>query len=161
MRSGLRLAALTLLAIGVAASARATEYDWSYKDPSGNSGSGTLTLSPGSSPYTLAAITGTFDGIPVASVAPPGTCCSSPANDNLVYIPSPYLDLAGIGFYVDGGTAVNLYFIGSGYAELNSGQLPTGGNGYFTLSAVVPEPAALGVFGLGLAALATVRRRRA
>jgi hypothetical protein len=108
----------------------------------------------------MVGITGSFDGISITGVAPDGTCCSSPANDNLIYISvgTPYLDLSGIGFYITGGTAVNIYHDVPGYYE-EASDGGFGGPGTFTLTAV-PEPSTWAMMLLDFAGLAWVGYRR-
>jgi hypothetical protein len=157
------IAAAAVLAIGTWASqAHAGLFDWTYSDQNGNSGSGTLTTNGSSAPgtYTMLAITGTYDGSAITGIAPPGTCCSSPPNDNNIFIPAPYLDLGGIGFFDGADGAVNIYLAAgpSDYAVLTQSGNDEGANGNFTLSA--PEPVSLSLFGFGLVGLAFARRRR-
>jgi hypothetical protein len=148
-----------LCAAASASAAHATVYSFSYSDGV-NTASGDLTTTGVGSPFTMVGITGSFDGISITGVAPDGTCCSSPANDNLIYISvgTPYLDLSGIGFYITGGTAVNIYHDVPGYYEQASDG-GFGGPGIFTLTAV-PEPSTWAMMLLGFAGLGFAGYRR-
>jgi hypothetical protein len=158
--------ALIAAAFGLATQAQAAVYDWSYSDPDGNSGSGMLDTTGLSSPFTMVSITGSFDGLTITGPTPPGTCCETPPNDNLIYVPAPYLDLPGIGFYTTDGTAWNLYYTGApSYNELNSGTFAPGTSGSFTLTGV-PEPSTwammlVGFAGIGFAGYRARRRATA
>jgi hypothetical protein len=143
--------------------AKATVYDWSFSGAS-DSGSGTLTATGASSPFTMTAITGAFDGIAITGVAPPGTCCFAfpPFNDNLVFVPAPFLDTNGIAFITQDGSGVDIFFNGNGVPYGFRTSFPKFGNGTFTLTAI-PEPStwalmALGFAGLGLAGWRSRRR---
>jgi len=166
------IAALTLT-LGVVGSANAiglspsNVYDWSFVDLT-DQGSGTLTtgaLDPTrslNSPagYDITAITGQWDSSAITGLLPPGTCCLSPANNNIIYIPpSPaYFDIAGLGFGVANGDQVNIYDPQGAQVIVNSGP---SNSGTFTLTAT-PLPAALPLFagGLGVMGLFGWRRKR-
>jgi hypothetical protein len=149
--------------------AMATVYDWSYSDPAGDTGSGTLTVTGATSPFTMTDITGTYNGssINTPGVLPPGTCCGVPANDNLVFVPpSPnFLDQSGIGFSTASLPAVNLFFDESvpSYAALNGNLADENADGTFTLTtATIPEPStwAMMLLGFGLLGGAGYWKRR-
>jgi hypothetical protein len=171
-RTGLR-AGVSALALMVAAGtsptpAYATLYDWTYSanfetHPGTIMGSGTLTTTGASSPFTMTAISGTFDGMAINGPVPP-----SVSINNDVYVPAPFLDMFGIGFFIAGGTTINIYFTTthSTYQDITEGPSVLGLNGTsgtFTLTpatAAVPEPASSAVLSVGLAGLWFVRRRR-
>jgi hypothetical protein len=90
-------------------------FDWSFSgDSAGDTGSGTLTVSGATSPFTMTTITGTYDGSSINSVPlPPGSCCGVPANDNLVFVPpSPaFFDIQGIAFSTASLSGANIFLI--------------------------------------------------
>jgi hypothetical protein len=137
-------------------------FDWSYSgDSDGDTGSGTLTVTGATSPFTLTTITGTYDGSAINSVPlPPGSCRGSPSNDNLVFLPAPFLDFSGIGLSTTSLPEVNIFLQGA-----YSAQTPTtfafGGTFSLTPAAVsAPEPASLPLQAMGLAGLGMVLRTR-
>ena len=62
MRVRLAVAAVFAASVTCATQARATLYDWTYGGDGHHSGSGILTTTGATSPFTITAITGTFDG---------------------------------------------------------------------------------------------------
>jgi hypothetical protein len=111
-------------------------------------------------------ITGTYNGSAITPpVLPPGTCCELPSNDNLVYIPPPFLDNAGIGFSTASLPEVNLTFttfgLGSYVAFNGPDDLEGSIGGTFTLTPI-PEPStwAMMAIGFGLLGGAGYWRRR-
>jgi hypothetical protein len=117
-RTGLR-AGVSAFGLMVAAGtsptpAYATLFDWTYSakfetNPGSTiTGSGTLTTTGPSSPFTMTDINGTFDNIAITGpVTPGGTIIG---NNNEVHVPAPFIDVFGIGFFIKGGTSVNIYF---------------------------------------------------
>src|SRR4051794_32745245 len=88
--------------------AGAALFNWSFSgDTAGDTGSGTLTTTGSTSPFTVTDITGTFDGNTITALLPAG---SFALNDNLVFEPAPFLDGFGISFSIAGGTPVNIFF---------------------------------------------------
>jgi len=165
------LAAIFCLA--AASSAFADNYGWTYTPGTGpdTGGSGTLTAVATGTPEVdlITSITGTWDGLNITGLLAPVTCCSAPANDNLLYIDEnsgdgSYLDLGGIGIEVPGdpnGDWVNIYEPAGTYLVLTGSAANEGGNwtdtgGTFTIT---PEPGTLSLLGLGLAGLISRKRR--
>jgi hypothetical protein len=166
------LLAVCTLAIG--APAFADTYSWTYSGGS-DSGSGTLTttaLSGGQA--TILGVSGTFNGDSITGLLSTDTCCSAPANDNILYYPAtPYLDVQGIGFgFMAGAEDVNIYFcgagctLGSGYSVLSApaagapnGFTLTSQDGAFNITPT-PEPATLALLGSGFFGLFVARRKR-
>ena len=91
------VAAVFAASLTCATQARATEYKWTYGGDGHHSGSGTLTTTGANSPFTITAITGTFDGDEIVNLQDPGDCCGIPGNDNFLYSPpSTLLDENGL-----------------------------------------------------------------
>jgi hypothetical protein len=148
----------------------ASSFVWSYSGGT-DSGSGTFTATPNGHPgqYLITGITGTWDHSSITALLAPGTCCSSPANDNILYYPaSPtFLDLSGVGFsFMAGGVDVNIYYCpgscnfgAAGYSVLTSANPSqvSSANGHFT---VAPEPMTLGLLGTGLVGLFLASKKR-
>ena len=171
-----------VLCLAAASPAFADSFTWSYSGGS-DSGSGTMIAAPTGAPGVdlISAMTGTWNGSAITALLATGTCCSSPANDNLLLLPAgpALLDINGLAFGTMGGALdVNIYFcdvmggctLGSGYTVLTA---PAGGDtvmgftmtsvdGTFTVvpSAVTsPEPATLLMLGSGLAGLLFSKKR--
>jgi hypothetical protein len=89
------------------------------------------------------------------------------ANDNALYSPAPYVDLAGVGFVAD-GVDYNLYYFNNEYWLENSTVTPgglTAGSGDTLTSVTVtqasaPEPATWALMIAGLSGIGAVLRRR-
>ncbi|MEO3470635.1 PEP-CTERM sorting domain-containing protein [Roseomonas sp. CAU 1739] len=154
------LAGLAALAMAVATPARAALYDFTYTQTSGAANdnyTGTLDVSGG----TVTSITGTstlFGSI--VALLPAGACCAPPNNDNLFSATAPFLTIGGIAFSTSSGQNVNLWYAsGNNYYNAATGLGVYFSGGAFTATAV-PEPATLGLFGMGLIGLAALRRAR-
>jgi hypothetical protein len=177
MRNVLKVLGILAAVFFLAASpAFADTFAWSYVGGS-DSGSGTFTASPNGTPgqELITGITGTFDASAITALLGIGVCCSSPANDNILFFPaSPaFLDINGVGFgFQAGGSDVNIYFCGSGctlgagYSVLTAptGSAPggftlTSDNGTFNV-AQTPEPSSIALLGSGLAGLIFLRKKR-
>jgi hypothetical protein len=164
MRTKCVLAA-TVIAIGVAISpsVQADVLHFSYLDAI-HSANGTLTIGSASTGlngpgYAITGITGTFDGSEITGLLGLAVCCRSPANNNILYLSEPFLDLAGVGFAV-GINNVNLFFQDSYFALLSTDEIS--GLGTFTVTPVTqtPLPGALPLFASGLSALGLLGWRR-
>jgi hypothetical protein len=138
-------------------------FGWSYTGTLW-SGGGTLTIgaldptnSLNSPPgYDITAITGEWNGNTITGLLAPGTCCSSPANDNILYLSGSYFDLAGMAFGDNIGDQVNIYDPQGVVVIMNQN---FGDTGNFTLTAT-PLPAALPLFASGLGAMGLLGWRR-
>jgi hypothetical protein len=99
MKVRLAVAAIFAAFLTSGTPARATLYNWTYGGDGHHSGSGTLTTTGATSPFTITAFTGTFDGVNSLQLLDPGDCCGIPDNDNLLYSPpSTLLDGSGLAF---------------------------------------------------------------
>lgn len=125
----------------------------------------TVSLSSGDE-YNVTAIGGTWDGAAITGIAPVGTCCFPPNNDNLFFPNGDESVVGGFGDLTLGGIAfttatdtINLFGIGGvGYAYIvnEDGREVTGG----TLTAGVPEPASWALMLAGFGGLGAMLRRR-
>ncbi|MGH9440195.1 MAG: PEP-CTERM sorting domain-containing protein [Terriglobia bacterium] len=164
---------------GLQMSAQATVFNFNYASTSGTEiASGTLTTGatdPAGSFFTpsllITGITGTYKGTAITSLLPSGTyyktsgLFGSPGNDNILYFPASrsflgqttYLDIDGLGF-TTASDYVNIFMGLGGYGDLYGTSLSSAtseniGTSSFTITAAstaVPEPAVLGMFGLGM-----------
>jgi hypothetical protein len=157
-----------------AAPSKAATYQWSYVGF--DNGSGTLTTgmaepnpTPGPPPtsgFLITDITGTWDGLPINFVLPVN---SFHLNDNILYPTStPFLDNAGLAFEVDFGGPLQFPVLIAAAITFPDFQF-TGvyfcfdlcaPEGQFTVTPVVPIPAALPLFASGLVGLLLLGWRR-
>lgn len=168
----------TMLSVGLltavlfsSVTAQAAIYNFSFADQAGDSASGQITTSGGGPNFSVASISGVFDGQTISGLDP-----TYAAADNIFYSAGPYLSEAGLSFDLSGGpiTQVNVFygdaggvngFTGVGYfLDLNppdgAGSGPDAGPltvGSFTIAEAVPEPSTwammiLGFLGIGLMA---------
>ena len=141
------LALLSVLALAATLPARASQlFAFNYSlpgtglTPMAISASGffaTTDLSGGS--YTVTGVWGTWNGVAITGVTPPGGFGS---NDNLLFPAVPLVDSNGLGFTVngagdDGAGNVNLYYTGTAYTE-NSSDVGTGSD--FSITPATPTP---------------------
>jgi hypothetical protein len=171
----LAIAALPAVFVISAGAARADLFNWTYIGV-GLNGSGTLTTGAadvgfgGFAGFDITGITGefSFNGSLITGLLPPGTCCGSPANDNIVSFPAvPYLDLAGFAVSTNGGFQVRINFDGTSYdydVRFNGNSLQSNLGDFTLIPSVVPGPiAGTGLPGLVLACCGLLgwwRRRR-
>lgn len=159
-----RLSAVLVL-LGCAQSLYAQTFDFSYTG-SGITASGDInTTFVSAGEYLITSLSGTQNGNPM-TLLPPGSYGS---NDNLVFFPAPFLDLAGASFSIMlGSVDYNVYY-DAGLAEYllcNSGvdAVCFAGDGVvvdFTLTPEpIPEAGTMVLFGSGLLALAGILRRK-
>jgi hypothetical protein len=152
-----------------ATQARATQYDWTYGGDGNHSGSGTLTTTGATSPFTITDIAGTFDGSQIAFLQDPGDCCGTTGNDNLLYSPpSKLLDGGGVAFETFASTSYQIFFnnINSAYSVEDINEVITFG-GTFTATEQlgmpgplpVPEPS-LGIVAVAFVCAASFISRR-
>ncbi len=119
-KTSLFAATLGLLWLLFPCVARADRFGWSFS-AGGVDGNGQLTTTAFSDGQALiTAISGTYDGLAINALLSPGTLAAGvglpsgaicPANDNVLYIPGPFLDCGGLAFDA-GGLEVNLYYYG-------------------------------------------------
>ncbi len=174
MRVPLSVAAIFAVSLSWVTQAGAATYNWSYSD-STYSGSGTLTTTGTSSPFTITSISGSFAGSNFLQLLDPGSCCGlqEDSNDNLLYTPTSttptLLDGNGLAFENFGpGFFQIFWFEGVGsYASKDGNSLITSG-GTFTATeqlgvpgpSPVPEPASLGIVAVGFVCMAALISRR-
>ncbi len=164
------VAAVFAAFVTCATQARATQYNWTYSGDGHHSGSGTLTTTGATSPFTITDISGTFDSSNIVFLQDAGDCCGSTGNDNLLYSPpSTLLDGGGVTFETSAGTPYQIFFNSndSAYSVEGINEVITFG-GTFTATlqagpgpAPVPEPSSLGIAAVGfVSAAAFISRRR-
>jgi len=164
------VAAVFAASVTCATQARATQYNWTYGGDGHHSGSGTLTTTGATSPFTITDISGTFDSSNIVFLQDAGDCCGSTGNDNLLYSPpSTLLDGGGVAFETSAGTPYQIFFNSndSAYSVEDINEVITFG-GTFTATlqagpgpAPVPEPSSLGIAAVGfVSAAAFISRRR-
>jgi hypothetical protein len=160
MRVRLAVAAVFAASLTCATQARATLYNWTYGGDGHHSGSGTLTTTGATSPFTINDITGTFDGSNIGGLS---NCCGAQSPDNLLYAPpSTLLDGNGMSFWTDAATVgFDIFFNQGAYSVEDVNEVITFG-GTFTATQVVglpgpspvPEPASLGIVAAGFLCMA-------
>ncbi len=168
MRARFAMAAIFAAFLICATQARATLYDWTYGGDGHHSGSGTLTTSGGTSPFTITAITGTFDNSKVVWLT--DECCGAPGSDNLLYSPpSTLLDGNGMAFVTGANPGIyDILFLDGAYSVAEDGGTLTFGGTFTATQAIgsqpgpsaIPEPASLGIVAAGLTGLAAFFSRR-
>jgi hypothetical protein len=168
MGKAIRVLAVVVL-LTIAKGAYADEFSFSFSSGP-NSASGTLTTDPESGGHFLVtSASGTIDlsGTDYAmTLLAPGTYGD---NDNLIYIPAPYLDTFGLGFSAH-MLDFNIYYdpVISKYllcdsAETDCSDIGDGSRvtvGSLTrIVGAMPEPGTFMLLGLGLMGLVMLRRK--
>jgi hypothetical protein len=153
-----------------ATQARATQYNWTYGGDGHHSGSGTLTTTGATSPFTITDISGTFDSSNIVFLQDPGDCCGNTGNDNLLYSPpSTLLDRGGVAFETSASTSYQIFFnsADSAYSVEDINEVITFGGTFTATEQVgvpgplpVPEPFSLGMVAVGFVCVAAFISRR-
>ena len=166
--SGTQVAAVFAAFVTCGTQARAAQYNWTYGGDGHHSGSGTLTTTGATSPFTITGISGNFDSNSIVFLQDAGDCCGNTGNNNLLYSPpSTLLDRGGLAFETSAGTPFQIFFNVNGYSVEDINEVITfGGTFTATLQAApgptpVPEPSSLGIVAFGfVSAAAFINRRR-
>ena len=188
LRTAALLGSLVPLSMAVQPSeAASVTYDWSITGPAASlgglvwTGSGTLTVTPGTGSDVITGITGTLTNgtatDPITGLATPGSfdnllfpvgiTFSGPPVTSGTYVSASDLDTKGLGFTIAAGTIDIFSFFAPNSTNVtvgnNFGESAPGGFGVGTFAiTATPLPAALPMFagGLGLVGMMARRKKR-
>jgi hypothetical protein len=172
----MKVVLIALIVVAFAASpAEATLFNFTITGTSGFSGSGTFTTSNTPDPnaenpggFLVTAMTGIFKGSPIAHIDSVGTLSA----DNDYYTTGLHVDDDGW-TWLAGGQDYNMFLSDGVDSHGNPTEnlligfpgIPGGSSKKVTFTATaaasVPEPATLGLFGMGVIGLGLMRRRKA